>query len=603
MAQWQIGARAGVRRMTRTKTICTALLGAALVFPVSLALAQTPPPGLYPPAPQVKKDGTALRIEDYASLPFSSLRLEGPYPPKFEPRGQLGKSNMLISEPAGAPQAAARLFVVEQNGILYLMDKKSRAFTPYIDFGRIYARFNTDPNLGMGVVSMAFDPEYAKNGKFYTVHTENPRRTDDPQPPGNAAMPALDLSQHKVTPQFTVPAGVTLYESIVTEWRDTNIGNSTFEGTARELMRIGTNFARHPVGDLLFNPLAKPGDADYGNLYISTGDGEAGERAGVTHPVPQRLDALPGKILRITPDITLRPQDKLAASGQYRIPSTGANANPFVNVPTALGEIYAYGLRNPHRIFWDAPTNTLLANDIGDQAWEEINIIVKGGNYGWGEREGQEHRFTGGPNGARTASQIDPQPPHPSPDTLVVDGLDQPVKPIYPVATFSHRDGLAVGSGYVYRGKLMPQMVGKYLFTDIASGRLFYTDLKEMLDARATTPVKVAQINEIQIVYQGPGEEAKGAVNRRMFDIVADAFVRKGGVRSSNCVLPDGSSGPKGLITCGGRGQGKDPDGIPWGGGRADVRLAIDGDGELYLMSKGDGMIRKLTSVVAPPTR
>ena len=86
-----------------------------------------------------------------------------------------------------------------------------------------------------------------------------------------------------------------------------------------------------------------------------------------------------------------------------------------------------------------------------------------------------------------------------------------------------------------------------------------------------------------------------------MFDIVADAFVRKGGVRSKNCVLPDGSSGPDGLITCGGRGQGKDPDGTPWGGGRADVRLAIDGDGELYLMSKGDGMIRRLAAVVTPP--
>ncbi len=596
MAQWQTVTRAAMR----AKMLFAALLGLWMALTVVQAVAQAP----YPPAPQIKKDGTALKIEDYASLPLSSLRLEGPYPAVFDPRGQLGKSNMLISEPAGAPQAAARFFVVEQNGILYLLDKKSRAFTPYIDFGKIYARFNTDPNLGMGLVSMAFDPDYAKNGRFYTVHTENPRRKDDPQAPRNAAMSSLDLSLHKVTPQFTVPAGVTLYESIVTEWRDSNIGNGSFEGTARELMRIGTNFARHPVGDLLFNPLAKPGDADYGNLYISTGDGEAGERAGVTHPVPQRLDALPGKILRITPDIALRPQDKLAASGQYRIPSTGANANPFINVPIAHGEIYAYGLRNPHRISWDAPTNTLFANDIGDQAWEEINVIVKGGNYGWGEREGQELRFTGGPNGARTATQIDPQPPQPSPDTLVVDGLDQPVKPLYPVATFSHRDGIAIGSGYVYRGKLMPQMVGKYFFTDISSGRVFYTDLKEMLDARATTPAKIAQINEIQIVYQGPGEDAKGAVKRRMFDIVADAFVRKGGVRSKNCVLPDGSSNAEGVITCGGRGQGKDPDGTPWGGGRADVRFAVDGDGELYLMSKGDGMIRKLTAVVAaPPAR
>jgi hypothetical protein len=572
-----------------------ALLG-ILLFGLAPANAQ------FPAKPQIQKDGTAVVIEDYASLPYSSLRLEGPYPAPVDMRGQLGKSNMLASEPAGAPHAATRLFVVEQNGILHLLDKKTRAFTPYIDFGKIFARFNTDPNLGMGVVSMAFDPGYAKNGRFYTVHTENPKRTDAAAP-NNAAMPSLDLSAHKITPPINVPAGETRYESIVTEWRDTNIGNGSFEGTARELMRIGTNYARHPVGDLLFNPLAKPGDDDYGNLYISTGDGEAGERAGVTHPVPQRLDALPGKLLRITPDLALRPQDKLAPNGQYRIPSTGANANPFVSVPVARGEIFAYGLRNPHRITWDAPTNTLIAADIGDHSWEEINIIVKGGNYGWAEREGQELRFTGGPNGGRTASQIDPPPPLPSPDTLVVEGLDRPVTPIYPVAAFSHRDGIAIGSGYVYRGKSMPQLVGKYIFTDIASGRLFYSDLAEMLAARATTPAKIAKINEIQIVYQSPDDAAKGPVNRRMFDIVADTFVRKQGVRSGKCVLPDGSSNDKGVITCGGRGQGNDPDGVPWGGGRADVRLAVDGDGELYLMSKSDGMIRRLAAVVTPPPR
>jgi hypothetical protein len=230
-------------------------------------------------------------------------------------------------------------------------------------------------------------------------------------------------------------------------------------------------------------------------------------------------------------------------------------------------------------------------------------VITKGANYGWAEREGPEQTFVGGPNGGRTASQISPAAPFPSPDTLVVEGLDKPVTPVYPVAAFSHRDGIAIGSGYVYRGKLMPQLVGKYLFTDIASGRLFYADLADMLNARATTPGKMAAINEIQIVYRAPDDAGKGAVNRRMFDIVADAFLRKGGVRSGKCVLPDGSSNADGLITCGSRGQGVDPDGIPWGGGRADVRLAVDGDGELYLMSKSDGMVRKLVGTAVPPPR
>lgn len=557
----------------------------------------------YPAKPQVHKDGTAVLIEDYASLPLSSLRLDGVYPAPFDPKGQLGKSNMLLSEPAGAPRATERLFVPEQNGILYILDKKTRAFTPYIDFGKVFARFTTDPNLGMGLVAIQFDPAYAKNGKFYTVHTENPARKDTVAP-SNAAHPALDLSKHATTPPINVPAGETRYESIITEWRDTNIANDTFEGTAREIIRVGQNYARHPMGDLLFNPLARPGDDDYGNLYFGTGDGEAGERAGVTHTIPQRLDALPGKILRITPDITLRPQDKLSPNGQYRIPSTGPNANPFISVAGARAEIFAYGLRNPHRISWDTASNTLLAADIGNHSWEEVNVITRGTNYGWAEREGPELTFIGGPNGGRTASQINPPVSSPSPDVLVVEGLDKPVTPVYPVAAFSHRDGIAIGSGYVYRGKLMPPMVGKYLFTDIASGRLFYTDLKEMLNARATTPARMAVINEIQVVYRDPQHAGKGAVNRRMFDIAADTYVRRGGVRSGNCVLPDGSSNVKGVITCGSRGQGNDPDGVPWGGGRADVRLAMDGDGELYLMSKSDGMIRRLAATVsAPPAR
>jgi hypothetical protein len=554
----------------------------------------------YPPAPQIKKDGTAVLLEDFASLPVSSLRLNGPYPAPIDYRGQLGKANVLVSEPADARRATDRFFVVGQNGILYLLDRKTRQFTSYIDFGQVYARFNTDPNLGMGLVSLQFHPDYAKNGKFYTVHTENPALAG-PSAPSNASLLALDLAIHAVSPSIDAPAGETRYHSIVTEWTDRDTNNDTFEGTAREIIRIGTNYARHPVGDLLFNPLARPGHADYGNLYISTGDGEAGERAGATHTIPQRLDALQGKILRITPDLNLRPQDLLSANGRYRIPSTGPDANPFIKASGARPEIFAYGLRNPHRISWDTVTNTLLAADIGNHSWEELNVITRGGNYGWAEREGPEQTFVGGPNGGRTGGQIDPPVPFPSPDTLGVDGVDTPVRPIYPVAGYSHRDGIAVGSGYVYRGKLMPKLVGKYLFTDIASGRFFYSDLAEML-AVQKTPGKMAAVHELQIMYRDPHDEPQKEVQpRRMFDIVAATFARKGGIKTKNCVLPDGSSNAAGLITCGARGQGHDPYGVPYGGGRADVRLAVDGDGELYAMSKADGMIRKLTSVVSGP--
>ena len=573
--------------MTARKAIIA--LGALLIAAASPAWAQ------YPAAPEIRKDGTTVLIEDYASLPYSSLRMDGAYPAVVDYRGQLGKSNVLVSEPKDAPRSGDRLFVVGQNGVLYLLDRKTREFKAYIDFGRIFRRFNTDPNLGMGLVSMQFDPAYAKNGKFYVVHTESPRIAQ-PQEPTSESLPALDLAGYQVTPAIDVPAGETRYHGIVTEWTDTNIGNDTFEGTVRELIRIGTNYARHPVGDLLFNPLARPGQPDYGNLYITVGDGEAGERAGVTHMIPQRLDALPGKILRITPDLALRPGDRLGENGRYRIPSGAQDPNPFISVKTARPEIFAYGLRNPHRFTWDARANVLLVSDIGNHSWEEINVVTKGTNYGWAKREGPEETFVGGPNGGRTAGQVDPAPPFPDPDTLTVEGLDQPVKPVYPVAAYSHRDGIAMGSLYVYRGKLMPQLAGKVIFSDIASGRMFYADLAEMLAVRST-PRKLAKIHELQVLYRDPHDKAATEPRaRRVFDIVADAYVRKGGIRSGNCVLPDGSSNAKGVITCGNRGQGKDPDGVPWGGGRADVRLAMDGDGELYLMTKADGMIRKMTA-------
>jgi hypothetical protein len=348
------------------------------------------------------------------------------------------------------------------------------------------------------------------------------------------------------------------------------------------------------MGDLVFNPLARPGDPDYGNLYIAMGDGTAGERAGVTHSIPQRLDALPGKILRITPDTTLHPQDILSSNGKYRIPSTGTNANPFVSIKSARPEIYANGFRNPHKMSWDPVTNTLIANGIGNGSWEEVNVIIKGENYGYAEREGPEQLFVGGPNSGRTGSRANPSVPFPSPDTLTVESIEKPVTPVYPVAAFSHRDGAAIGGGFVYRGKLMPQVAGKYLFSDVVTGRLFYSDLSEMLAAHKTSPNKLAEVHELQIVYKSPYRNlSEGPVKRRMFDIVADAYSNREGVAIPNNVLPGIS-----VLT---RVPEVDPYGVPYGGGRADVRFSMGADGEIYVLSKCDGMIRKLTTVVIPP--
>jgi L-ascorbate metabolism protein UlaG (beta-lactamase superfamily) len=551
----------------------------------------------FPEKSQISMDGTALVLEDYANVPLSSLRGDGPYPSPIDFHEVLARPNTLVSEPPNAPGSATRFFVNDLNGVLYILDKNTRKFIPYIAFPEVFPRMDTE-RFASGIVTVIFDPDYAHNGKFYTVHTEVPTRASSAMPI-NAKLPTLNLTGYATTPTVNPPAGDPTNESVLVEWTDKNIKNSTFEGTAREILRVSFSFDVHQMGDLLFNPLAKPGDADYGNLYISMGDGGGGETPGITHTFPQQLNALQGKILRITPDVKLRPADMMGANGRYRIPSTGADPNPFLSTPGARPEIIAYGFRNPHRMYWDAPTNTLLVNDIGLHSWEEVNIITKGGNYGWAEREGNEFLIVA--RSDKTGSQLDPKLPFPDPDVLTVAGIDKPVTPIYPVALYSHREGDAMGSGFVYRGKLMPQMVGKYLFTDISTGRMFYTDLQEMI-ATQRVRGKQAPVHEIQIMYKSPYDASvRSPVKRRMYDIVADAFKHKDGIPNPNTVLPEGSrttGGYRGKIFMPAK---ADPYGAMYGGGRADVRLSLGGDGEIYVLSKSDGMIRKLSGVATPP--
>jgi hypothetical protein len=313
-----------------------------------------------------------------------------------------------------------------------------------------------------------------------------------------------------------------------------------------------------------------------------------------------------GKILRITPDIQLHPRDMLGANGRYRIPSSGSNPNPFIAAAGARPEIYAYGFRNPHRLSWDAASNTLLENEIGLRGWEEINIITKGGNYGYADREAFEQLFVGGPNNGKTGSLVSPPVPFPNPDTLTVEGIANPVTPLYPAAVYSHWEGDSLANGFVYRGKLMPQLVGKYVFGDMTTARLFYVDLAEMIATRGTR-TKPAEIHEIDIMYKSEG--AKSPAKRRMYDIVADAFARKGGIGRPESASPQSKDGVlPGVATIPGGWRGDafergkaDADGIAYGGGRPDIRFAAGVDGELYVLSKSDGMIRKLTAVMTAP--
>ena len=143
-------------------------------------------------------------------------------------------------------------------------------------------------------------------------------------------MPGLDLSGYTTTPAVPTPTvnGQIDREVVLVEWTDRNIANATFEGTAREILRVQYPLAPHPLGEMTFNPVARPGDPDWRVMYLGAGDSQSGEQRDSRRLNPQRLDTLVGKILRIIPDLRERTNTStVSENGRYRIP----NDNPFVD--------------------------------------------------------------------------------------------------------------------------------------------------------------------------------------------------------------------------------------------------------------------------------
>jgi glucose/arabinose dehydrogenase len=312
-------------------------------------------------------------------------------------------------------------------------------------------------------------------------------------------------------------------------------------------------------------------------LYIACGDGGAGEQTGPIRQHPQRLDTLVGKILRIVPDITLhRETTTISANGRYRIPRD----NPFAGVAGARPEIWAYGFRNPHRLTWDVdPANGahhLIAANIGLFTWETVYIVHKGVNYGYPAREGTQ-----------LLQADNTTAPLPASDEIPIrisemrnNGV---AAPRYPVVQFPHTQegGDAISGGFVYRGTLLPSLAGRYVFGDITTGRIWFADLKEMLAADDTDPATLARLHPLQVWWDDPADSPDRGPQLfpSIFPVVLAGYSARGG---ADVDLPGRStvSGP----------------------GRADIGFAVDADGELYILSKADGMIRAVTAV-APVTR
>ena len=498
-----------------------------------------------------------LDIQDYVEAPMTGL-VDG----KGSNDLLLARVNTLREEVGGAK----RFFISDLNGPLYVFDKATKKFSVYLDFdgnaGKtgIFHKLTIAQGYGNGLNGFYLDPDYTRNGRFYTVHIEDPALPGS-NLPDNSRFPALNVAGYKTTDAIRTP-GPLQNEGVLVEWTDSNPANSTFEGTARELLRVQLNTRSHPMGDLIFNPTARRGDPEWRVLYMECGDGASGESTDVSiRSNPQRLDNFEGKILRVIPDLNEHTSTSTVSdNGRYRIP----NDNPFVSTPGARKEIWAYGFRNPHRLSWaidpaNPANNRLIANSVGLHTWETVYIVRKGANYGYGRREGNE-----------LLKPDNTTAPLPAVDKIPLQVGETPgtemVTPIYPVIQYGHGPdgGDAIGSGFVYNGKAIPSLRGKYLFGDLTTGRIWWADYKEMLAADDGKPGTLAAIHEVKLRWNG-------SVHDSMFGIVAAAYKARGG-KSEH--LP----GRADLVK----------------GGRADVRFSVDADGELYLYSKGDGVIRKV---------
>jgi hypothetical protein len=341
--------------------------------------------------------------------------------------GEAPRMMHMVDEPG-----SKRLFVSTMRGGLYGVSYDGKIVTEYLDINapgwNIGVQFQGNER---GFQSFAFHPQFNQRGargygRFYTY---------------------LDTTNVTPAPDFTSGATTRTHDTVLLEWTAKNPEAAKYDGDApKELFRAAQPFANHNAGQLAFNPLTPAASPEFGLLYVGFADGGSG---GDPMNLAQNLASPFGKILRIDPLGTS------SANGRYGIPPS----NPFVgdNKPETLGEIYAYGVRNPQRFSWDSKNGTMYVADIGQNVVEEISPVTLGANLGWNTWEGS-YKYV--------SRQVDLTAPRSE------AGMT------WPVAEYDHTDPLlqraAITGVFVYREKDIKQLQNLMIFGDNPSGEMFY---------------------------------------------------------------------------------------------------------------------------------
>lgn len=325
---------------------------------------------------------------------------------------------------AQAPGDAARVFVATQGGVIYVFQNN-----PTVSSRKIFLDLSdrTKASGEMGLLGFAFDPDYASNGYIYVYYSAN--------------------------------FSVTLGDSVIARFKVSSNPDVADRSTETRLLQFSQPYTNHNGGALVFGPDKM--------LYIASGDGGSG---GDPQGNGQKLNTPLGKILRIKNDGSI-PSD-----------------NPFVGRTDARGEIWAYGMRNPFRFSFDRSNGQLWAGDVGQDAYEEIDVVAKGGNYGWNTREGL--------HGYPTAST-----PKPAGNNF-----------IDPIFEYTHSSGCSITGGIVYRGSAIAGLVGKYVYSDFCSGTLWALSHDSGVTALGNTVIGMVPSPS------GFGEDIAGEIYITSFD-------------------------------------------------------------------------------------